>query len=53
MIGLLGPAIVLTAGYACGLKLYTDVSPLQTGMIRVLGGFLVLIFIAVWPTFGE
>ena len=33
--------------------LSTTVSPLESGMIRVLGGFLALMFITVWSTTGD
>jgi hypothetical protein len=56
LIGILGPialAVFLSAAYACGLALYTDVSPLETGAIRAQAGFLALMLIAVWPTFAD
>ena len=53
IVGSLGLALSLTGGYVCGLKLDADVSSLELGMIRVLGGFLALFFITVWPTCGE
>jgi hypothetical protein len=56
LVGVLGPiglAVFLAAGYACGLKLYTDVSPLEDRAIRVLAGFLAFFLIVVWPTCGD
>jgi len=56
LLGVLGPiglALFLAAGYACGLKLYTDVSPLEDRAIRVLAGFLAFILIALWPSFAD
>jgi hypothetical protein len=56
LLGVLGPiglALFLAAGYACGLRLYTNVSPLEDRGICVLAGFLVFFLIAVWPTFDD
>jgi hypothetical protein len=56
LIGVLGPiglALFLSAAYACGLSLYTDVSPLETRAIHVQTGFFALMLITVWPTFGD
>jgi hypothetical protein len=56
LLGVLGPiglALFLAAGYACGLRLYTNVSPLQDRGICVLAGFLSFFLIAVWPTFDD
>jgi hypothetical protein len=56
LLGILGPiglALFLAAGYVCGLKLYTDVSPLEERGIRVLAGFLTIFLIAVRPTFRD
>jgi hypothetical protein len=51
--GSLGLAVIPTVGYVCGVRLYTDVSPLETGMIRVLGGFFFGFFLTAWPTSDE
>jgi hypothetical protein len=56
LVGILGPiglALFLAAGYACGLKLYTSISPLEDRAICVLAGFLAFFLITVWPTFGD
>jgi hypothetical protein len=53
ILGPLGLALFLTGGSVCGWKLSTTITPLESGMIRVLGGFLGLIFITVWPTSGD
>jgi hypothetical protein len=56
LLGVLGPiglAVFLAAGYACGLKLYTNVSLLEHRAIRVLAGFLAFFLIVVWPTCGD
>jgi hypothetical protein len=38
IVGALGLALISTVAFVCGLKLYTHVSPLEAGMIRVVGG---------------
>ncbi len=53
IVATLGLALIPTVGFVIGLKLYTHVSPLEIGMIRALGGFLVLSLIVIWPTFDE
>jgi hypothetical protein len=53
IVGPLGLALIPTVGFVCGLKLYTHVSPLEAGMIRVVGGFFVLFFLIAWPTSGD
>jgi hypothetical protein len=56
LIGIFGPiglALFLSAGYVFGLKLYANVSPLETCAIRCLAGLFALYLIAVWPTFGD
>jgi hypothetical protein len=56
LLGIVGPlclAILMTAGYRYGLTPATEISELELGMIRVLEGFLALIIIAAWPSYGE
>lgn len=56
LVGILGPiglAVFLALGYACGLGLYTTVSPLEDRGIWAIAGILAFLLIAVWPTFGD
>jgi hypothetical protein len=53
IFGPIGLALLLSAGYVLGLKLYTDVSPLETCAIRSLAGLFALFLMAIWPTYGN